>query len=153
MTIYNLSQNQNLPIAVNRPAAAIAATTASIFRVNGICEILAIFGVVTTVMEAKAITCKLRHNSDIGAGFDTDFNTALDINAAAVGTILSITGNPADAMIATPFGIITSDSALEKPILVNSGTIDRVAGDTTTGAVKWSILYRPIEAGANIAVI
>lgn len=153
MVHYNTAQQGVIEYPVNRATSAFAATTTAIFRVTGDCEILSLRGIITTAMEAKAITCKLRHNADAGAGLDADLCSNYDINAAAKDGYLTITGNAADALQLTPFGSVMPSSDLDRPVKVNAGTIDRVAGDTTTGAVQWSLIYRPISSGASIIAI
>lgn len=131
---------------VYRATAALPATTASaIFTVTGRVKIIDIKGVVTTVIQTQANNTKLIANPTVGA--DVDLCAVNDITADAVGTVYSITGTLANAMVATTSGAGVFQAA---PLTVEAGTIDLSCAATNTGSVSWYIEYLPITAGAKI---
>src|SRR6185369_9760616 len=70
-------------------------TTGNIFTFTGTIEIMAIIGRVTTVIQAQATTIKISVVNDALAAYDID--ATVDGNAAAAGSLLSITGTAANA--------------------------------------------------------
>ena len=130
----------------NRATAALPATTAgALFTVTGRVKILAIIGVVTTVIQTQANDTKLIANPTVGA--DVDLCAANDISADAVGTVYSITGTLANAMVATTSGVGVAQAAA---LILEAGTIDLDCAATNTGAVKWKVIYEPVDPGASI---
>ena len=130
----------------NRAAAALPATTAApIFTVTGRVKILSIIGVVTTIIETQENNTKLIADPTVGA--DVDLCAVNDISADAVGTVYSITGTLGDAMVATTSGVGVYQAA---PLLLEAGSIDLSCAATNTGAVKWRVLYEPVDPGASI---
>ena len=107
--------------------------------------ILGIYGEVTTILEAGANSIKLVANPTTGA--DVDMCVALDTDTDAAGTMYNITGTPADAMVATTSGAMTSQAS---GIVVAAGTIDLDATASKTGLTKWMLHYVPIDSGATI---
>jgi hypothetical protein len=69
-----------------------------LFTVTGVCEVIAIVGVVTTVIEAGANNFKL---STVSNGATTDICANLDIDGDLAQSRMSITGTFANAMINT----------------------------------------------------
>lgn len=88
----------NDQLAVTSNLALPASTTGTIFNVTGVCEVIAIFGIVTTVIQTQTCNFKL---STVSHSATTDICANLDITAAAVADRFSITGTFANAMIKT----------------------------------------------------
>lgn len=105
-----------------------------------------VFFNVTTVIGAAALTMKLSANV---AGTDSDLCAAsASLAAKAVGTLLSVTGLPTDALV-----ISTGEGAVRGPglsLVVQPGTIDGVFTNTTTGALTGYVLWSPIDIGATL---
>lgn len=129
-----------------RASSSLPATTATpYFTVTGKVKILNIIGEVTTVFQAQANAIKLIANPTVGA--DVDLCATVEGNAAAVGSLFTITGTLANAMIKTVSGAVPSQAS---PVIVTAGTIDFSAAATSTGATKWTVIYEPIDAGAMV---
>lgn len=114
---------------------------------GGKIRILDIIGEVTTIIEDAAVNAKLISNPTVGA--DVDLCAQLNLQADAVGTMYSITGVPADALIATTSGAFTGQ---EYGIVVAAGTIDLYTDASKTGATKWMVRWIPIDSGAKLIV-
>jgi hypothetical protein len=98
-------------------------------------------GEVTTVIQAQANATKLIANPTVGAS--VDLCATEDINADAVGTLYSITGTFADAMVAT-----TSAAATAQVDVVVLAELECAASNT--GAVKWVAHYIPLDPGSSM---
>lgn len=130
----------------SRASATLPATTATpYFTVTGKIRLLDIVGEVTTVIQTQANNAKLIANPTVGA--DVDLCAVLDITAKAVGTLFSITGTLANAMVATTSG---AGVAQASPLIVTAGTIDLSCSATNTGATKWLVRYQPLDVGARV---
>lgn len=131
---------------VYRATDTLPQTTAeALFTVTGAVKVTSIIGEVTTVIETQANNTKLTANPTVGA--DVDLCAVNNISADAVGTLYSITGTLADAMVATTSGAGVFQAA---PLIVAAGTIDLSCAASNTGSVKWQIAYEPITPGARI---
>ena len=129
-----------------RASSTLPASTATpYFTVTGKVKILNIIGEVTTVFQAQANAIKLIANPTVGA--DVDLCATVEGNAAAVGSLFTITGTLANAMIKTVSGAVPSQAS---PVIVTAGTIDFSTAATSTGATKWTVIYEPIDAGAMV---
>lgn len=140
----------NLPIqqvkTTQRASATLPATAATpYFTVTGKVKIWNIIGEVTTAVQAQANAIKLISNPTVGA--DVDLCGTVDSNAAAVGSLLTITGTLADAMIITVSGAIPTQAS---PVIVTAGTIDFSTAATNTGATKWTVMWEPVDIGSTL---
>lgn len=132
--------------ATHRAPATLPATTQTpYFTVTGKVKIINIIGEVTTVVQAQANAIKLVSNPTVGA--DVDLCATVESNAAAVGSLLTITGTLANAMIKTVSGAVPTQAA---PVIVTAGSIDLSAAATNTGATKWTVIWEPLEPGAAV---
>jgi len=147
---YNKSTRQrvadiNLGIHVSRDTDNIL-TGDSLFNIEGGRVLVRqILGEVTTLMETKTINFKL--TSDPDTGTTTDLCGNLDLTAAEVGSLLTISG-----VVATAMQIGKSGSVIGQlfPIPVAAGAIKAVVGATHTGSIKWDIWYVPLDEGAYV---
>lgn len=133
-------------VEVVKSAAALPQTAAAtLFTVTGgRVLLLDIMGAVTVQIGAVANATKLQ------LGQATDICATVEMNVAAVGSVLHITGTPANAMVkAAPAAVIPIQATA---LVVTPTTIDvRCAGsDGGGGRVKWTIHYIPLEAGATV---
>jgi len=129
-----------------RVAATLPATTkTAYFTVTGKIKLLDIVGEVTTVVQAQANAIKLVATPTVGAA--VDLCATVDSNAAAVGSIFTITGTLADAMVKTVSGAGVAQAA---PLIIAAGTIGLNTAATNTGATKWLVRYQPLETGARV---
>lgn len=120
-------------------------TTTPIFTVTGRVLIREIIGQVTTVVQAQADATKLTAVPTVGSA--TDICATGDINAAAVGTQLFITGTLATALQISAGG---AQALQATGVVVQAGTINLNCAASNTGAVKWLVDYEAIDPGAMI---
>ncbi len=141
------------PRITERPAAALPQTAAgTLFNITGgKVRILGIYGEVTTVIQTQANATKLQFVSTT-PGATTDLCGTLDITAKAVGSVFSITGTLATAMKVTTNNMVVPADDLAAPGLVlGAGAIKLNCAASNTGATKWTVLWVPIDSGANLA--
>jgi len=72
----------------------------------------------------------------------------LDIDGDLAQSRMSITGTFANAMINTAKGVPVARQATS--FAVQEGTIIATTSATKTGAIRWSVLYRPLQPGSRI---
>tara|TARA_R100001480_G_scaffold7322_1_gene14894 strand:+ start:8130 stop:8591 length:462 start_codon:yes stop_codon:yes gene_type:complete len=130
-----------------RVDAALPQTAAeAIFTVTGgKVMITGIIGEVGTIIETQANDTKLTANPTTGTS--VDICATLDITADEAGTLYSITGTLADALVGTTAGAVAAQA---KGVVVNAGTIDLDCAASNTGSVAWTIFYVPVDDGATI---
>lgn len=107
----------------------------------------AIFGEVTTIIQAQATTSRLQFNPTTGT--TNNLCADLDINADEVGTLYSITGTPADAMLRSESGAVRNMTPAG--IILDAGDIEQISGADSTGSIQWTAYYIPIDSGATLA--
>ncbi len=137
-----------LGFAVDRATAALPQTAQSaLFTVSGgRIAVLGIIGEVTTVIQTQANNTKIVSNPT--AGTDVDLCAVLNISAKEVGTLFGITGTFGDAMVGANAGATVLP---DRPVVVPIGTIDLSCAANNTGAVKWRLLWMPVDDGALVA--
>lgn len=150
MPINPATQDRGLYLAlrygfqVDRAAATLPAGTATAYFTVAGGRVLAYFlGEVTTVVQTQVNNTKLIHNPTTGT--DKDICATLDISADEVGTLYTITGTPADALLGAGQAGRLGDGIVLKP-----GTVDFSCSATNTGATKWSCFYIPLDDGATV---
>lgn len=133
-------------LRVDRATATLPQTTAAaIFNIiGGRVAMTAILGEVTTVLGAVG-NMSLESNPTVGTA------AALCAVVAAgtfeAGTLLSIDGTLATAML----GVDAGGTAMQsKPVALNVGTLDLRLSGSSTGSIKWSIWYVPLDDGAYV---
>lgn len=125
---------------------ALPATAAgTVFTVTGLVEVIAIIGVVTTVVQTQACNLKL---STVSNSATTDICADLNISAATAQSRMSITGTFANALINTAKGVPVARQATS--IIVQEGTIIATTSATNTGAIRWIVRYKPLQEGSRI---
>lgn len=135
---------------VQRATANLPQTaTGSLFAVTGgRVLVTSIVGQVTTAVQAQANAVKLRATPTVGAV--NDLTGTVDINGAAVGSLLAATGLAGDALVLSTGGGI---SMLRNPILVAVGNIGLTTAASSTGQIKWTLTYLAYDNGAAIAAV
>lgn len=130
------------------PADLPQSTTEALFNVNnGKVKILGIYGEVTTVIQSQTNNAKLTANPDTGA--DVDLCANLDLTGDAVGTMYGITGDLSDALLEATSGALETLGDY-KPVVVAPGTIDLTCSASSTGAIKWTVEWEPIDLHATV---
>ena len=136
-------------LVVEKPAVAIAAiSTKPLFTVvGGRVIVKTLLGEVTTGLEAKANACKFVHTPTGGAA--VDLSAAVECNGDVAGTMYGITGLPATAMSVTIGTAVNS----AYDIVLKPGAIGFNTAADATGAVKATVVYIPLDDGANITAV
>lgn len=136
--VYQVATTANLALP--------ATTTGTLFTVTGLCELIAIVGVVTTIIQPQPCNLKL---STVSNSATTDICANLNINTTRDPWVrYSITGTFANALINTAKWVPLARQATS--IIVQEGTITATTDATSTGNVRWHVLYRPLSPWARI---
>lgn len=117
----------------------------SLFTITGKVKIHQIVGEVTTVIQTQANNTLLKINPTVGA--DVDICAALDITAKAVGSLFTITGTFADALINTVSGGVPEQALA---VVLTAGVLELECAASNTGAVKWTCVWEPVDPGAMV---
>jgi hypothetical protein len=111
---------------------------------------MAIWGRITTVVQAQATTVKLTVTSDALTAYD--ICATVDVDAGTVGSLLSITGTAANAMLETANGVLAPTQASRIiATCTAAGAIKATYGAASTGAILWGMQWRPLSTGATVA--
>ena len=141
--------NRLLGVRVDRAAAALpGGTSGAIFTIsNGVVLMTAILGEWVGAASG-ACNLKITANPTLATAVDTDLCAVAAVATCDIGSLLSIDGTPANALLAPHVGAVE----LQTPtgIFLQEGTLDLDASTTITGNVKWSIWYIPAEEGAIV---
>ena len=141
----------HLGFRVEKAAGASVATgETSLFTITGGRVLLTqIVGEVTVVIQTQATNLKVVYDpaDPPSAGADTDLCAVLDITADAVGTLYGITGTVADALIEGIGRVL----AQHTPHILSEGAIHQNSSAASTGGIKWTIWYIPLDDGASVA--
>jgi hypothetical protein len=151
MPHYNVSARGRLAdiglgIRVDRATATLPQTTAAaIFNiVGGRVQVTGILGEVTTILGAVG---NMSLESNPTTGTTAALCAVLAAGALEAGTLLSISGLKATAM----YGVDAGGTAMQHiPVALPEGTLDLRLSASSTGSVKWSIWYVPLDDGAYI---
>lgn len=144
-------------LLVQRATQTIPQTTStSIFTVSGGRVIVkALVGEVTTAIGAVAVNFNVTFTPTGGAAGDLVAATACISDA--VGTLYSITGAPADLLASLKQGDVTIPNVtvafaeIERGgIVLDQGSMKFKTSASTTGAVRWDIIYVPLDDGGTI---
>lgn len=151
MTLSSVKPNV-LGIRVVRTAQDLFdGTTTSIFIVSG--GVVSINYLAIEVVDAAldATTDNVRLTGNPTTGTSRDMCANLDVASDEQGTIYTMTGTIANALVGTDAGAI---AAMVNPILVSIGTIDLTSsGDSNNGNTalqKVTLFYEPIDEGALV---
>jgi len=148
---YNQSQRAaaavvQLGTRVDRAAANMTNALALFDIEGGNCQINLIVGEVSgTKIQNTGTNNQL--NADVDTGGDEVLCAVLDWDDDEIGSLYTISGIPTDAMQTGQSGACEGQTY---PIVVAPGAIDITIGATSSGSVKWSLWYIPLEIGAYI---
>jgi hypothetical protein len=131
---------------VERATATLPQTAAApIFNIlGGRVAMTAIVGEVTTILGAVG-NMSLESNPTVGT--TAALCAVLAAGALEAGTLLSIDGTKATGML----GVDSGGTAIQsKPVVLPVGTLDLRLSASSTGSVKWTLFYIPIDDGASV---
>jgi hypothetical protein len=134
-------------IAYKRSASPL--TTGTLWTYTGGIYVLAIHGIVRTVIQAQATNVKLSLKNDALTAFDLCTN--LDATGDAVGTVYSLPAAVASALVATTDGaLITLLAQPHLAICSTSGVITVTYGAASTGIIDWYMRWEPATPNASV---
>jgi hypothetical protein len=136
-----------LGVQVDRATATLPQTTnAAIFNiVGGRVRVNLLIGEVTTIIQAQANATKLIGTPTTGSA--VDICATADINALEVGGKLVPVGVLATALGKTNAGAAAGTTT---PIILAIGTLNLSCAASSTGSIKWSVWYVPVDDGATM---
>jgi hypothetical protein len=124
-------------------------TSGTVFSFTGSIK-FTIIGRVIHAIQAQATTVKLSVVCDSLASFD--ICSTLDLNGFPIGSLLTITGTAANAMVGTTgVGVAAPGQANAiTATCIKSGTITVTYGAASTGAIEWEIQWTALNAEGNV---
>jgi len=140
--------SNSLGIKVDKATATLsqgAPGATTLFNVlGGRVAMIAILGEVTTILGAVG---NLSLQSNPTTGTTTALCAVVASNVNEAGTLISITGTVGDAMLCAAAGGVAMQA---RPVVLPVGTVELLASLASTGSIKWSIWYVPIDTGAYV---
>lgn len=136
-----------LGLKVDRATAALPqSTTGHLFTIaGGRVMVPLILGEVTTAIQAQATTAKLTSTPTTGTAVDVC--GTLDLTGKEIGTLLTVTGTFANALVGANAG---AASMQDRPFVLPIGFLDLITVASSTGSIKWTVFYIPIDDGASV---
>lgn len=132
-------------LATKANVSIASASNQDVFTVTGKVNISELFGEVETTIGTVTGGAKFTLIPTVGSS--TDMCATGDITALAVGGSFSLTGTLANTMVASVQGARIDQAT---SLVVKAGTIRLTAGMTSTGNVRTSVVYSPLEPGALV---
>lgn len=131
---------------VARATSTLPATTSlTIFNVTGGNVLLtSLVGTVTTAIQGQATTITINHT--VGATTTALSTSAGDLNAAVVGSVASLTGITIGG---SPVNVGAAGASVCQFVL-GAGALKYTTGATSTGSIRWTLTYVPIDDGAAV---
>ena len=114
--------------------------------IGGRVLIVALLGEVTTVIQTNVNATKLVSNPT-ATGTSQDLCATLDITADAVGEMYTISGTVGDALRSD---LLIGNPLLQDVLVVSAGTIELSCAGSSTGSIKWDLIYVPLDNGASV---
>lgn len=126
----------------------------NIFTITGGRILLtALVGEVTTAIQAQLTNTKIQMVPTVGA--TTDLSAVVDIASLAVGSWLSLPDPPAtgSALVKTAVGTTSyvTKPGPTVPVMLPAGAIALNCAASSTGQIKWSLTWIPLDDGASVA--
>ncbi len=134
--------------SVKKTISAIDGSGGDLFVVGGPIIVVAFIGVITTVIGNSQTRVKVLVDP-VEPGTNTDLCVQLDIVDDAAGTVLTISGDFSDALIATTLGVVEITPLYE--YIVPAGVIEYANADNTeSGVIDWYLRYKPMAPGVIV---
>lgn len=144
-----VTSNPRLGLKVTKTTAdTITGAAVSLFSVSGGRVLMtALYGEVTTVIGGGANASKLQFNPTTGT--TNDLCATLDIDADEAGTLYSIDGTPATAMLRSESGAVANMDS--NGVILDIGDVEFTSAADATGSIQWTMWYIPLDTGASVA--
>ncbi len=142
---------QKLGHKLERPTATLPQTTsAPIFNIHvGVVKMTLIIGYITTVLGAVG-NMSLEENPTVGT---------LEVLCAVVAAgafaqddQVGISGVPAEAMLPDSGATGGIPGMTTQGVYLRAGTLDLRLSASSTGSIRWTVFYVPIDSGAYMSV-
>ena len=135
-------------LLVSRATASLPQTAqTAIFTVSGGRILIKyLIGQVTTVVQGQATTAQFIGTPTTGTAVNLSNSTA-DLNAAEVGATITLAATLGGTAVLNNAGANIVQPQL---FLINAGTIDFKTGASSTGAMKFDLVYLPLDAAARV---
>ncbi len=131
-----------------------AGTSVNLFTVAGGRVMLrALVGQVTVIVAKNAAAnanTRLRHTPSTGAAAATNMCADLDCDTDNVDTVYSITGAAGVPMVDDARAGVIVPSFVTNQQILQPGIISKFYTTLTTGTIRWTLHYIPIDAGATV---
>lgn len=136
-------------IAVARATATLPQTAQSaIFTISGgRILVVALVGEVTTAVQAQATTVQLIGTPTSGTAVNLTNGTG-DVNGKEIGATVTLPTTLGGTAVVNNAGGNISPSATW--LLLHPGTLDFKTGASSTGSMKWDLLYIPLDTAAQV---
>ncbi len=150
-TAFDLRRGQalrklQLGIKVEKAAIALGTSGTTLFTIaGGRILMTGLIGECTVAVDGGN-NLKMVANPTTATAADTDLCTAVDMTAADIGDLLSLTGAPGDGFLVAHKGAVQMIE--NKGIILQEGTLDIAAASTTAGTFKWTMFYVALDVGA-----
>ncbi len=115
--------------------------------VNGRVILTSLIGEVTTQIEQQTTGIKIQANPTTGT--TTDICADLAASSNEVGMLYGITGAFGSALVGTNAGATV---IISSPVVLQVGTIDLECGESSTGSIKWTATYIPLDKDGEMTV-
>lgn len=106
----------------------------------------ALYGEVTTIIQAQATNTKIQFNPTTGTTNDMSAN--LDINADEVGTLYALIGDPGAALSRSESGAVRN--MYFNGVILDVGDIEQISSANSSGSIQWTAWYFPLDDGATV---
>lgn len=145
----------DLGIKVERPAEALAivATPGDPFFTiaGGMVLLTGLIGIVT-VAPGGAQTISFELSPDVVAGADVVLCTPTNITTATLTDIITISGDPTDALINAHLQSNLMFEDAPNGIALAPGVLGLVA-TANLGTLRWIVWYKPVDVGATLVIV
>jgi hypothetical protein len=139
-------------LRVDRAAALVTNATVALFNiVGGRVLLLNFVGEISTIMDATGCTLRISAlTTDATAVVTHLTSAATDCASKTAGTLYTLPAAVASALIES-----TNNSAAvattQTPLVLKTGALNLIGGGASTGTIKWSAWYIPLDDGAYMA--
>ena len=139
----------NKGIRVNKAANTTPLASADLYHIYVGRVLMTLFiGEITTVIGAGATTIQIVSNPTVGLAINLS-GAGTDLASDAVGVQMGLTGTAADNMLHGQALAPMQANA----VVLSVGHLSVVYGAGTAGAIKYSLWYVPLDAGAYVAAV
>lgn len=139
-------------VRVERAAANLPQTAqAALFTVSGgAILVTGLLGRVTTIIQAQATTLQFISTPTVGSGGNLSIAGA-DMTGQDVGAMITLPTSAASAPTLSVQAVAISTTFRSVGWIIPAGTIDLKTVASSTGQMKWTLTYIPIDDNALVA--